>query len=228
MPQPSEFDPAGILADRAAVARADDAGSGQLGAGFGEWEVARTESRVRTPGRKLRQEGVQRAFQVGHADAFVNVETFDLVKHRRVRGIERVRAVTAAGRDNPHRRLPGFHSPDLDRRSVAAETSRPRQIEPGPGVARRVVGFEVQGREVVPVVLDVRPQFLLETPSARRCPTISSRHWVIRCCVPSQCLRPGRRHIEFDRVALICRLTPARPGADSSSVVISFLTRLAN
>src|SRR3546814_7435356 len=58
-----------------------------------------------------------------HMDAAIDDETFDLVKHRRVRRIA-VAAVDAAGRDDPDRRLLAHHRPDLHRRSMRAQQHR--------------------------------------------------------------------------------------------------------
>ena len=77
--------------------------------------------------------------------------------------VDVVLPVDAAGNDDPDRRLLREHRPDLDRRRVRPEEQPVAPFAPVlheervDGVARRVVGREVQRLEVEPVGLDVGP-----------------------------------------------------------------------
>ncbi len=55
---------------------------------------------------------MQRPFQVGEADIFINDQTFHLMEHRGV-GLIVVVTIDAARRDNTDRRLLVFHGADL-------------------------------------------------------------------------------------------------------------------
>ena len=99
-------------------------------------------------------------FQVAHVDAFLDDEAFHLVEHRRV-GRVPVIAEHAARHEDADRRLFGHHGAHLHRTRMGTEHFRQRivaglQEEGVMRLARRVAFGEVQRREIVPVVLDVR------------------------------------------------------------------------
>ena len=99
---------------------------------------------------------MQHPLQIGHADAFVHHQPFDLVEHRAVGVVESVGAVHASRSDHAKRRCSLLHHPDLDRRGVGAQEAAVLEVEGVVHRARRVVGGEVEGFEVVVVVLDFR------------------------------------------------------------------------
>ncbi len=88
-------------------------------------------------------------------DALGHRQALDLMEHRRVPEVVVV-AVDAPGADDPDRRLALQHGADLDRGGVGAQQAPVLQEEGVLGVAGRVVGREVEGLEVVVVVLDLR------------------------------------------------------------------------
>ena len=93
-------------------------------------------------------------------DAAIDHQALALVEHRRVGGVV-IGAIGASGHDHPDRRRLLQHGADLHRRGLGAQQARGlpvrrRQIEGvvvgSGGMMRR----RVQGREVVPIGLDVR------------------------------------------------------------------------
>ncbi len=130
---------------------------------LGEWEIAGAQAQddVLTLEKRL-EKGFQRPFQMAEMDALVDHQTFDLVEHRRVRGVA-VRAIDPPRRDNPQWRALGQHRADLHRRSVRAQQHRPPgivaigEIERVVHRPRRVRFRHVERGEIVPVVLDFRP-----------------------------------------------------------------------
>ena len=118
-------------------------------------------------------------------DVAVDHQAFDLVEHRRVGGVA-VRAIGAARHDDADRRLLAAGDPGAAAArwpaawcgsapgwcgcaAACARRSRPRLQEEGVvHLPRRVLGREVQRREVVEVVLDVRAFGHARSPSRRR------------------------------------------------------------
>ena len=85
---------------------------------------------------------------------------FDLVEDRGVRGVELVGAVDLARAHHVHRKRPVEHGPDLDRRRVRTENDVALHVADEQrvgGAARGVVRADVQGVEVQPGRLGLRP-----------------------------------------------------------------------
>src|SRR5690606_29306906 len=145
------FQPAGVLADAAALAAADHAADVDLGRRLREREIGRPEPHVQVALEEVAQELRQDALEVGEAHALVHQQAFHLVEHRRV-GQVRVAAIGASRRDNPYRRPLLFHHPDLHRRGVGAQQAVGVEIERVVHRPRRVMGGDVERLEVVVVV----------------------------------------------------------------------------
>src|SRR5665647_349680 len=64
---------------------------------------------------------IERAPQVRHGQALCHRKPLDLVKHRRVRRVELVRAEYLAGTDDVQRKLALEHRPDLNRGGVGPQ-----------------------------------------------------------------------------------------------------------
>ena len=101
------------------------------------WQVANTSADGSVYGKKLgrktalvfgpnssRRNATIGALEVAHRDAFADDEALDLLEHRRVRHVEVVAAVDAAGGDDADRRAVPFHVADLHRRRVRAQQRR--------------------------------------------------------------------------------------------------------
>jgi hypothetical protein len=71
------------------------------------------------------------ALEVGERQVGVDGQTLDLVEHRQVRRVHRVRAVHPAGDRDVQRGLLGVHRPQLHRRGVGAQ-QQPRLLEDVP------------------------------------------------------------------------------------------------
>ncbi|MNQ71462.1 hypothetical protein D3C85_861300 [compost metagenome] len=130
--------------------------------GLGEGEVVRTEAGVDVVQlEEAGDEGLQRRLQMTHVDVAVDHQTLDLVEHRRVGGVGILTEGAARG-DDADRRLLAHHGADLHRAGVgpqhlALARFRIRLQEEGVvHFPRRVLRREVQGGEVMEVVLDVR------------------------------------------------------------------------
>ncbi|MNQ92180.1 hypothetical protein D3C85_1075970 [compost metagenome] len=146
----------GQLAARAVAANV------HLGRGLGEGEVVRAEAGVDiVQFEEAGDEGFQRRLQMTHVDIAIDHQTLDLMEHRRVGGV-RILTEGAAGRDDADRRLLAHHGAHLHRAGVGAQHLALARFRVGleeecvVHFPRRVLGREVQGGEVVEVVLDVR------------------------------------------------------------------------
>ena len=130
-----------------------------FGGWLGEREVARAEAHLEIALKERAHEFGERALEVGEAGVFVHQQAFDLMEHRRV-GLVAVAAIDLAGGDHPQRRLLVQHVAYLATGSMRAQqpcfaAAVGREIEGVVHRARRMVRREVQGFEVVPVVLDL-------------------------------------------------------------------------
>src|SRR5476651_1498456 len=113
-----DFDPAALLAHRAADAVARPAADVHFGARLRVREEARTEPQPRLLAEHVAREGEQRPLQVRQRDPFADDEPFHLREHRRVRQIQIVAAVHAPRHDDTDRRLVRLHVADLHRGRV--------------------------------------------------------------------------------------------------------------
>ena len=150
------LDPAGVLAQRAALAVALKAAHVHLHAGLGEREVGGTQAGAGVGTEHLLHEGVQSALQIAQRDALIHDQTFHLVEHGAV-GSVRVGAEHTAGHQDLDGRLLNVHGADLAAGSLGTQQELLRQVEGVLHVARRMFGREVECREDVPVVLDFGP-----------------------------------------------------------------------
>ena len=101
----------------------------------------------------------QRAAQVGHGQALVHRQALELVEHRRVGGVQLIRAEGPARAEHVHGQVPFQHGTDLHRRGVGAQHQvcfRRLHKERVLHLARRVVRLEVQGVEVEPLGFNFR------------------------------------------------------------------------
>src|SRR6185295_16007538 len=72
--RPADFEPAGLLAHRAAVAVALPAADVDFGAGFGVRKKARAEPHARASAEHIAREGEQRPFQIRQRDPLADDE----------------------------------------------------------------------------------------------------------------------------------------------------------
>ena len=144
--------------DAVPVARTADI---HLGRGFGEREVAWSESDRHVVHFEIgAAELNQAAFEVSHMRRLIDHEAFDLVEHRRVSEV-RIAAIGPPRRDDPDRGLFVLHGADLHRRGMRAQHHARRvaflgQIEGVVHLPGRMLGRDVEGLEIVEVVLNVR------------------------------------------------------------------------
>ena len=99
----------------------------------------RPEPRPHSGPVQAAREFVEDVFQVGHRDALVHGEPFDLVEEVSVRGVHGVGPIDAAGRDDSYRRAPLLHHADLHRAGLAAQQDIVVEEERVEGIARRMV-----------------------------------------------------------------------------------------
>ena len=130
-----------------------------LGTGFGEREVVRTE-----PGTHLAEhdlcEGVQGALEVGHGDVTIDAESLDLVKDRQMGGVVLIGTKHLAGAHDAYRGFLGEQGVDLHRAGggthalAVGDRVEPQGVLQGPG---RMIDTKVEGVEVEPLRLRLRP-----------------------------------------------------------------------
>ena len=116
-----------IAQPAAAAALAADV---DFGARLGVGEEARTQADLDVAEQR-RQHRLERALQIRHRDPFADDEPFELLEHRRVRQVEVVAAIDAAGHDDADRRREGLHVADLHRRRVRAQQRRRADLRLG-------------------------------------------------------------------------------------------------
>src|SRR5690606_31420929 len=109
------------------------------------------------------REFVERPFEVAHADAFADGETFDLGEHPFVGRVGGFLPIALAGNNDADRWLHAFHHAYLVRRRVCAKQHVSLTFDQGvdpdgvPHVAGGVVLRDADAVEVVAVPFDFRP-----------------------------------------------------------------------
>ena len=157
-PRAQNFQPVGPLADLAGLAVPADI---DLHRRLGEGEVAGAEAHRQVGhGEEATQEIHQAALEVRERDAAVDHQPLHLMEHRRMRCVM-VGAPGAARRDDADRRLALQHGANLQRAGLGAQDDlvplrvAAGQVEGVLVLARGVMLGDVEGREIVPVALDV-------------------------------------------------------------------------
>ena len=67
---------------------------------FGKGKIMRAKTHRRVCTEKFAEEKFQRSFQIGDADIFIHVKTFDLMKLRAMRGVDLIAPIGRPGSDN--------------------------------------------------------------------------------------------------------------------------------
>ena len=146
--------PAALAADPAALAATDDTFDVHLRRRFGEGKVGRPETHAEIALKKVFQEIVQDALEVGETHVGIDQQAFDLVEHGCV-GQIRVAAIDPARRNDSQRRLALLHHPDLHRGGMGAQHPAILEVKGVVHGPRRMMGRDVERLEVVVVVLDL-------------------------------------------------------------------------
>ena len=128
---------------------------GELGAWFDEREVRRLQARAGTRTQERGRHLGDRAAQIGHRHALPDHERFELVELRLVGGVHGLVAEDPAGHDHLEGRRVGAHVAHLHRARVGPQQASVGGPEGVLGVARGVLGREVERFEVVVVVLEL-------------------------------------------------------------------------
>ena len=153
----AHLDPARVLARRAALTAADEAGDVELDRRLGEREEARPHAHLPLGAKKRPEELQHRALQVGERDPAVDREALDLQEDRRVGRVRRVAAIAAARRNHVERRRAREHRTDLVRRGMRAQDGVVVEVEGVVDRARRVTRGGGQRVEVLPDGRDLVP-----------------------------------------------------------------------
>jgi len=126
------------------------------------------------------------------------------MKHRSVRHV-RIDAIDATRRDDPHRRLLSLHHADLHRRGMSPQqpaVAKVKRVVHGP---RRMIGRNVEGFEVVPVVFDFRTIFNREAGGAENL-LDATAHACYGMQPPAGLAAPGQGDIDGIGVELLFQL----------------------
>ena len=160
-----DFHPAGVFADVATVAIADDALHVHFGAGFGKGEVVGAEAHLPLDAKHAPGEVGEGAFEVGHGDVCADSKPFDLVELQFAAGGDLLVAVAHAGQNDADRfRIVFVHGVDLAGAGVGAQDDAGAGgVESVPHVAGGMVLRDVEQLEVVFVGLHVAAAIDLET-----------------------------------------------------------------
>ncbi len=156
----AEFNPARTFARATAFvfkragAAAFETGKIKLRARLGEREVRRAQANARFLAEQTAQPFADRAFQVRHRDIFVHAQTFNLMKHRRVRQVGRVAAENSAGRDDANRHAASFHCANLHGRSLRAKRETVCRVESILRFTRRMTFGNIKRVEVIIIGFD--------------------------------------------------------------------------
>ena len=148
------FDPAGVLAEAAALAVAFKAADVHLDAGLGEGEVGRAQAGAHLAAEQPLDEHVQHALQVAQGDALVHHKALHLVEHGAVGGV-RVGAEHPAGHQHLDGGLFGVHGADLAGGGLGAQQQLVGQVEGVLHIPGGMVLGHVQAGKAVVVVLDL-------------------------------------------------------------------------
>ena len=142
-----DLEPAGVLAEAAALAPADAARDVDLAAGLCEREEVRAVARGALLAEHLADEVVERALEVAEGDALVHDEALDLVELRQVAGIGGVGAEHRARADHVDGRLLLLHGVCLHAGGLGAQQDVGLAIGVDLGVLERagVVVLDVEG-----------------------------------------------------------------------------------
>src|ERR1700682_5889837 len=156
-----KFDPARPFAlganaatRRSAAARTENAGGIEFHRRLGKRKITRSETRFHARAEELLDEIFDGAGKIAKSDIRIDGETFNLVKHKGVRGIGIISPINFARNDHAHGRLLFFYGANLHGRSVSTKQQRTRsalgqlQIKRVHIVAhwmkfRNVEGFEI-------------------------------------------------------------------------------------
>ncbi len=145
-----------MFADRAAHATADEALDIELEARFDEREVAGPQAHRDFALEDGRKQGLHEVEQVSDADVAIDHHAFELVEGVFVRGVHLLVAEDAAWGDHAQRRTQLAHAAHLHGRGVGAQQPVAFQPKRILHVARRMVGGDIQGIEIVLVRFDFR------------------------------------------------------------------------
>jgi hypothetical protein len=132
----------------------------EFGGRLGEGEVVRAHAGARVGAEQDARDVVERALQVRHGDAAVHDESLELREDRQVGRVELVGAVHPARREYVDRQVAPEHGAHLDGARVRAhhEMAVDRIDEERVlHLACGVIDVEVEGVEVEPLVLELRP-----------------------------------------------------------------------
>ena len=157
----AKLDPAGAFARAAsfafefAGAVAFEAREIEFRRRLGKREVGRPKTRDRIVAEHSLEPFGDGAFEMGHRDAFVDAETFELMKHRRVRHVRRVAAKNLTRCENAERHAAAFHRADLYGRCLRSKSKPVGRIKRVLRFAGRMSLRNIQSVEIVIIGLDL-------------------------------------------------------------------------
>src|SRR5215471_20281207 len=152
------FQPAGVFADGTTFATAKYTVYVHFHAWFGEREVTFAKTRLSSRTIHLIGEIDQYPFEIAEGDMFANSQSFYLIEHRFMRGINRFIAIAFAGENNANRfRCVFAHSVNLPWACMRAqEQAGCSGIECIPHISRRMAWRNIEQLEVIFVGLHFR------------------------------------------------------------------------
>src|SRR5262245_33312344 len=148
--------PPTVLADRAALAAADDAVHIDLDAGLSKGEMAAAKAHLAILTKHTAGKIDQHTFQSCHGDVRTYRQALNLMEHDLGAGRDRLVTVTHARQNDPNGlRMVCLHGTNLPRRGMSAQHHPLVDVEGIPHVTCRMVGWHIQQFKVVQIALDL-------------------------------------------------------------------------
>ena len=172
-----------------------------LSRGFCKGEIAGTETDVHPITlKKIRQKGFQTAPEMAHGDAIFDDNPLNLMKHGGV-GLVGIAAIGPARSQNPRRQRGPFQGMNLHARRMRAQQHgmamgiRLIHIKGIMHLTRGMMGGEIQGAEIVFVILNIRSMVQDKTLAGKQSHNIIQRA-AERVATPQTHSHGGQGHIK--------------------------------
>ena len=163
------LEPTRAFADAAAFAAAESAADIHLGRRLGEGEIGWAETDLDVGAEHLLSEIEEHLLEIGEGDILGNIEALDLMENAVRTSRNGLIAEDAAREDGTDRGLLALHLADLDRTGVGAKEDIGVGVDEERilHIAGGMLWREIEGREDMPIILDLGALGNSETEAAK-------------------------------------------------------------